>query len=164
MRDYCSERWEQRRTVCTPQSSFTGRGRNRRRRLFTTQKSLLLPFLTESHRLFSPEMIRHLAISLLWGGDEVTNVGRAITTPRRAELFWPEGNTPLSWISSTRVVLTHLRVPLPFTPHSRDDASLWSIHVSVDLCGWSSASGHENHQRAGHRRGAGEALAASHWL
>lgn len=111
MRDYCSERWEQRRTVCTPQSSFTGRGRNRRRRLFTTQKSLLLPFLTESHRLFSPEVIRHLAISLLWGGDEVTNVGRAITTPRRAELFWPEGNTPLSWISSTRVVLTHLRVP-----------------------------------------------------
>ena len=66
-----------------------------------------------SHTGFFPQRwIQHPAVSLLWGGDEVTNVGQAIRTPRRAELFWPEGNTSPSWISSTH--LTHLPHSLTF--------------------------------------------------
>lgn len=83
MRDYCSERWEQRRTVCTPQSSFTGRGGDHRRRLFTTQKSLLLPFSTESHRLFSPEMdpTSGRFITLRWGRGHLYWTGYQNSSP-----------------------------------------------------------------------------------
>lgn len=54
--------------------------------------------------------------------------------------------------------------PLPFTLCARDDLSLWSIHMSVNLCGYSSASGHENHGGASSHSDAGEAWSAIHWL
>lgn len=71
-------------------------------------------FSSYSYRLFPLELIQHPAVSLLWGGDEVTNVGQAIRSPHWAKLLWLGGETlclsryPLSWPSPSFCYLSLL--------------------------------------------------------
>ena len=89
---------------------------------FKKKESLLL--------LFSPGRIQHPTVSLLWGGDEVTNVGQAIRTPRWAKLFQLEGNTtPLSvsCLHTTRTPPPPSYSSSPSTGGNFDPPGAWSL-------------------------------------